>query len=365
MAVQVGDTQRDLLDFRAVWRAEIAVRILELERRLAAIDLPTEPTDLPGHRRTALAESVQEALRNADAAIREDSEGEHHRRWRIRDWWTGTTGTAAWEYVFQAEKDLIDLERDKDLRAWLPRLLCWIQDVMPADPSRKRYEQELTAAMEGKGIDRPLVRQAYCDAIIGNNRKHANIRELRNRVALTTGILAITLAIIAVWHALNPSFISMCGPPQPASQERRCVSGSDSSQPADVAEVELVGALGGLLSIAFSLGNTSISPSRTSPRFVQWLLKPVAGAATALIGVLAIQSEVVIAPAGKITESLLLAYAAVFGFSQQLFTQYVDKRASKLLREPAPTPKPGAPGEETEGQEPPPLSATGEAPLAP
>jgi len=342
--------------FRAVWRAEVAVRILELEHRLARVE--ASPPVEPGARERAAIEAVRQALCNAQAAIEEPGKRiSGHGFWpwltasvkRFRDWWTGTSGTAAWEYVFQAESELLEFEAESDLRAWLPRLLCWIQDVMPAGGRGARYEERLIAFMKlGEAIDLCLVRQAYQDAAIANGRKHANIRELRNRVAWTTGVLTAGLAIVAGWHALDPHFISMCGSPQPPNNEIHCVNGSSAPQASDVAEVELVGALGGLLSIAFGLGNTSVSPSRTNPRLAQWVLKPAAGAATALIGVLAVQSEVLIAPAGQITESLLLVYAAVFGFSQQLLTQFVDKRASKLIGEPE-APSSGGPKADPDG----------------
>jgi hypothetical protein len=57
----------------------------------------------------------------------------------------------------------------------------------------------------------------------------------------------------------------------------------------------------------------------------------VAGAATALAGVLLLQANLLVRPAGSNTESVLLAYALLFGFSQQLFTQFVDKRAGNLI----------------------------------
>ena len=96
----------------------------------------------------------------------------------------------------------------------------------------------------------------------------------------------------------------------------------------DVAEIQVVGALGGLLSIAFGLGKIGTPPPRYNPRPAQAALKPVAGAATALVGVLLIQAG---SPA---SQSLLLAYAAAFGFGQRLLTQLVDQRASKLLEAP-------------------------------
>jgi hypothetical protein len=227
------------------------------------------------------------------------------------------------------------------VRASLPRLIAWIQQVMPTGDSQTRYERQLTDFMDKTSeLDRTVVDQAYQDAIRANNEKHANLRVFRNLLAVVTAALAVLLVGLAVWHALNVNFVSLCGNVTPAAQTtgaaatanpaRRCIDDSK-SRAFDVAEIELIGAIGGLLSIAFGLGSVETPPSRYNPRPQQAALKPVAGAATGLIGVLLIQSDILIAPASTTSESLLLAYAAIFGFAQQLLTQFVDKRAGKLL----------------------------------
>jgi hypothetical protein len=73
------------------------------------------------------------------------------------------------------------------------------------------------------------------------------------------------------------------------------------------------------------------APSRYNLLAPQVVLKASAGAATALIGVLLVVSHVIVAPVGGDSTAVLLAYAAVFGFSQQLLTQFVDKRGADLI----------------------------------
>jgi hypothetical protein len=158
-------------------------------------------------------------------------------------------------------------------------------------------------------------------------------------------VLSALLIGLAVWHGANPNFVSLCGSASGSVQAgataptAQCLAGT-TPMPRDVAEIALVGAIGGLLSVAFGLGSTGAPPSRYNVRGAQAALKPVAGAATALIGVLLVQSHLLVAPAERVSESLLLAYAAVFGFSQQLLTQFVDKRAGKLLEPEAKPEKP-------------------------
>lgn len=357
--LDMSDESRLLKLFsRGEWRTEVEVRRRELEHRLTSalargVDVApashtqAERVEIAGadvtasltvaERHTGVAESTEileaheEAVRHglADAKLAIDSKPSP------LAWVSGSAVTFAWESVHEAAGELVAIESDDAVRSSLPRLLDWIQDVMPAkSPLRKRYEDQLTPIIEGKkSMDRTLVRQAHQDALNANNEKHANLRTFRNLLLSATALLTFLLVVLAVWHAINKNFVSLCGatPPQGATQApQRCFSGQNPAH-RDVAAIELIGAIAGLLSVAFALGSEKVPPSRYNVRAAQILLKPAAGAATALIGVLLVQSGIIVAPAQNASETLFLAYAAAFGFSQQLLTQFVDKRAGKLL----------------------------------
>ncbi|MGO9762607.1 MAG: hypothetical protein ACLP1Q_15230, partial [Solirubrobacteraceae bacterium] len=60
--------------------------------------------------------------------------------------------------------------------------------------------------------------------------------------------------------------------------------------------------------------------------------KPVTGAATAMVAVLLLHSGLIVEPKGQPTSiEVVLGYAALFGFSQELLTRLVDKRASAII----------------------------------
>lgn len=343
---------------RGEWRTEVEVRRRELEHRLnaalargadggsaahpahaervevAAADV-TATLTLAEHE-TRAAENVgvlkahEQAVRRglADAKLAIDSKPS------VLAWITGSAVTMAWESVHEAAGELVAIESDDAVRSSLPRLVDWIQEVMPAKSElRKRYEEQLVPIIEGKKpVDRTLVRQAHQDALNANNEKHANLRTFRNLLLAATGFLIFLLVALAVWHAINKNFVSLCGatPPKNAEGPQRCFSGPNPAR-RDIAAIEVIGAIAGLLSVAFALGSEKVPPSRYNVRAAQIVLKPAAGAATALVGVLLVQSGIVVAPAQNASETLFLAYAAAFGFSQQLLTQFVDKRAGKLL----------------------------------
>lgn len=248
---------------------------------------------------------------------------------RLASWWRGDAIATAWEAVHEAEVRLVRLEQPEAVKANLPWLITWIQSAMAKGKRRDGHVEALEAQEPTNAtLDLNQIERAYRDVIVANSDRYANLRAFRNNLIVVTGILFTLVCVLALWHAWNVGVMTLC-----SSEEEgvvHCLDGTE-SHPWDLALVALVGATGGMLAIAFGLANAASLPSRYDPRVWQVLLKPVAGAATALAGVLLIQSNLVISPAGTRSESVLLAYALLFGFSQQLFTRFVDKHAGKLI----------------------------------
>jgi hypothetical protein len=308
---------------RSIWRAEVGVRVCELTSRLNAAIASADSLDKRGEADKA---AVEASLEKAEETLHEEQ------TWwgGLVSWWTGDAIANAWEAVHEAEVGLIRLERAKAVKANLPWLISWLQSAMEKCKRRDSYVEALEAQeKKGVDIDRTLIEQAYRDVIVANSDRYANLRVFRNNLIMVTGILFTLICGLAFWHVLNAGVMTLCS----SENEHglvHCLDGTK-SHGWDVALVALIGAIGGMLAIAFGLSNTEALPSRYDPRTWQALLKPVAGAATALAGVLLLQSNLLVGPAGTRSESLLLAYALLFGFSQQLFTQFIDKRAGSLI----------------------------------
>lgn len=163
--------------------------------------------------------------------------------------------------------------------------------------------------------------------MIANRERYGNVRAFRNALVFVTATLAALIVLLAVWHALDTNLLDLCRHPD---GQKHCLNGMSAGRP-DVALVAIVGAVGGLMALAFGFTEAETTPTRYDPRIWQTVLKPVAGAATALAGVLLIQADLLTGVVKLHTEASLLSYALVLGFSQQLFTQFVDKRANKLI----------------------------------
>lgn len=299
---------------RGIWQAEVFSRVDELQCRLDAArgDRGTAATG----EEKAIFQSVEGTLGVAKQAAGPGRLGS-----RLKAWWSGSAITEAWESVHHAELALLKVEKEGDVKAVLARLLAWILSAMEDPERRGRHETVLKEQVEGKRFDRIQVRSAFADVIAANRERYANLRIFRNILILVNALLALLVIGAAVWHALNPGFLTLC-----PSGSTSCLSGPPKTE---VAVVALLGALGGSLAFAFGLAQTETTPSRYDPKLLQASLKPVTGAVTGLLGVVLIQAEFLIKPVGETSYSLLV-YAVLFGFSQQLFTRMVDKKAEAL-----------------------------------
>ena len=309
-----------------LWRTEIALRVSELRHRLDAVCAPAAVAD-PALRACHVA-ATREALADAEAAIvlRRGAGS-----WwpRVHAWWTGQTITAAWESVHRAEAELVEISSDADALAALPKLRAWMRQVLTDRDELACYEKAFDEAVRAEAIDRTILRQAYQDTIAANVDWHSSMRTFRNILFSVAAVLALLLLGLAIWHAASPDVISLC-----RTVSGRTICFGEREQPAGHALllILLMGAIGGLLSSAFLLGRMESAPSRYNLLIPQLTLKAVTGAATALAGVILIESHVIVAPVGGLSTAVLLAYALLFGFSQQLLTQYVDRRGVDLLK---------------------------------
>jgi len=312
------------------WAAEVAGRIGELRGRVKAVKGGRGSRDTAGIE--AVLSAVESDLDRADEALWRPGGGLRQIGPRLCAWWSGSAITTAWESVHTAELALLSVEDDKETAVSVPRLLSWVERTMDKGPQRKAHEETLRKMMEGGEVtDRTKVRAVLADAIEANGDRYANVRAFRNNLILVTFALLAAVIGAAIWHAANTHFLSLCTETTKQGALTHCLGG-ESSRPngVDVGLVAAMGGLGGLLAIAFSFSETDVAPTRYDPKTWQTLLKPVTGAAVAIIAVLFLQSGFLLKPSTE-TQSMFLAYAVLFGFSQQLLTSFVDKRADSLI----------------------------------
>lgn len=183
--------------------------------------------------------------------------------------------------------------------------------------------------------DREVLRNVLRSVNSRTDLAHGNVRVFRNILILLTVVLTLFLASTAVVAWNDPALFSVCGP-APVSTSATGTSAAPpcphgaAPQSSDVLMVELLGALGGLLSAVFFLKGLQAVRGPYGLPLAQGILKVPTGAAVALVGIWVLQRGVL----GVLTPQSgdkIIAYAILFGFAQQALTSALDTRASALI----------------------------------
>jgi hypothetical protein len=169
------------------------------------------------------------------------------------------------------------------------------------------------------------------------------VRGFRNTLGALGVLLLVILLITGILAAIAPALFSLCAAAT-ATTATVCPSGSASPGRGDVAGVELMGALGGLISALVFYGQLVDKPNPHLLQLVQALIKLPVGAAVSLT-VIELMQQGAVTSLGLLAPqpgARILGLAILFGLAQQVATQALDQYASKLLGVTS-TAKPGLP----------------------
>jgi len=186
-------------------------------------------------------------------------------------------------------------QEDSVVRAQLPYLLSLVPATDTVTAAAIHQFMGPTATM-----DRDVLRQVLVQHHVSVSIAHGAVRKLRNTIYVSFAVLLLALAVTGA--LVDPML--------------RIVMG--------------LGALAGLASSVLTLTTASAVPGPFGLVLPQVLLKIAAGSLTALLAVLIL---VVAGLAQLKTGSRgAFAYAVIFGFAQQAFTQLVDTQIKELAR---------------------------------
>ncbi|MDH2426625.1 hypothetical protein [Sphaerisporangium sp. TRM90804] len=323
--------ERDRPQWPGVWRVYIAARGEDLradaDRCLAA--RRHEPGTAALH--AALVRHLEKS-----AAYAAERQG-----WRR--WLTGQTIEGAWSNLHGATILLYGLLPAGELNARTPEVLATAKAYLPADDVRLT---RLAARAEAGDVDerdrsllQSVLRAAYHAVAVESGRVRSFRNMLLGGVMALTVIVSALVAVGAVW----PRAIPMCGNGTilatlgSTPMTFICPSGGPRPSRGDVPLVALVGMLGAALATAASLSTRSELSTRYSLAVAQNLLKAPAGVATAILGLLILNSGFVPGFGGLSSQTSILVWAMVFGYAQQVVTRFVDQRANNLLLAASPT----------------------------
>jgi hypothetical protein len=196
------------------------------------------------------------------------------------------------------------------------------------------------------------------------------LRQFRNVLVGVAITLFVFLGGLTITGLASPTAVPMCGPvsssavsatptgsdsavgelpaiaggPAPPGVEEAaegktitqiCATGGNHPTGGDVALVALFGMIGGTLAGARALSTLGAASTRYSVERAQAAVKVMFGGITAVLGILFVR---VGHPSGLLdSQAQILVLAVVFGYSQQLLTGLIDKRAITLTSDASPT----------------------------
>jgi hypothetical protein len=186
-------------------------------------------------------------------------------------------------------------------------------------------------------------------------REQIRVRSFRNVVAAAAGAMFLVAAGLILLGIFSPTTIPLCFAPEELNQVTVvCPTGQSgpiepidgqSSVSAtriddemkhvvsswDVAIVSIVGATGASVAAAAALRQIRGSSEPYGVPIALALLKIPTGAVTAVLGLTLMRGGFVPGLSALDTSAQILAWAAVFGYAQQLFTRLVDQQAHAVL----------------------------------
>jgi hypothetical protein len=182
-------------------------------------------------------------------------------------------------------------------------------------------------------------------------REMRQVRSFRNTLWSTAMALTVAALLMLVVGLVSPASVPLCFTPGAAVV---CPTGESDPPPAprgksdptqasvhatvartagrwDIIVVELLGMIAGGMAAAVALRNVRGTTAPYSLPVALAVLKLPTGALTAVLGLLLVRGEFIPGLSALDTSAQILSWAVVFGYAQQLLTQFVDRQAHTVL----------------------------------
>ncbi|WP_440902484.1 hypothetical protein [Actinosynnema sp.] len=313
------------------WRLVVRTRVERVRADLAALG-PVDPLDQESARWREVAE--REA-----AVVDEVLEGDLG-RWRtIAAWWSGWRIERGWRALHEAE--IAVSAASPGFLGRLPGLVARVAEQLDETDPRRRALEELRPGEFPVGVERAVVVDALRAAFDRSDFAHAGSRALRNKLIAASAVLLLVNTALGVVGLLSPGYLPLCVRPEQLAAV--CPTGAAAGG-ADVWLVQALGGFGAVLAAVVLLlrRRPSLTPYVTVG--YQATIKVLLGASLAVVGVLALGAGVTTGLIGVSSQSALLLWAVILGYSQQVATRLLDSYADRVLEQARPLPGHGGEG---------------------
>jgi hypothetical protein len=286
-----------------------------------------------------------------DAALRD------HNPWRLL---TGAIFERVNSNCDAAEADLLRIAPDEYIEGQLPSLLAHTQRHLPPTDSRRigleqlagrleRAKESIDSSLSLSAAERTQVIGAVRAASSQAGREQAAVRSFRNVLGVTTIVLILLAVAVALVGFVSPTSIPLCFNPEEGGEQLVvCPTGQSRLLPvpglrdidnvvdetvrrADLFTVEFVGLIAAAIAAASGLRRLRGSSLPYGLPVALAILKLPTGALTAFVGLLLMRGQFVPGLTALDSSAQILAWAALFGYAQQLFTRLVDQQAAVVM----------------------------------
>jgi hypothetical protein len=275
----------------------------------------------------------------------------------------GGGSTSILGYMHGALVNLLRLAPLSFVRGHIPSVVMQAERVLEDSDLRMVRLEALARKAESDELtedDRETIVAAMSGAYEETRREQWRLLSFRNVVFTAAAFLVVLVGVTGVISLLRPTLLPLCFAPEqsgstvvvicPASQSEPFVPVGGRAQPGvptrdidsvvqetvatvDVLFVEFIGILGAGLAAAVAVRNIRGSPDPYYIPVALSVLKLPTGALTALLGIVLIRAGLIPGIRTFGTSAEIIAWALIFGYSQQIFTGVIDRQARAVLEQ--------------------------------
>jgi len=320
----------------AAWREHAQSRIIDL-----AVELDCLPRESMSASEQLRLDEAKRRLAVADDIVK--------RRPSLWAAWSGVDVERAWVNIHAVEATLIRLSAPATVSAKVPDIIADASQVLRPDDARLESLRKYAPPQPVKAEDRESIAQSVKTVYAASANEHVRARSFRNILFGATFVLALFAIGFGILGAFWPNEVSLCAPmPQSAPT---CPSGRSGPTGGDLFLVELLGLFAASLIGAVAIRRMRGTSTPYAVPMASLLVKLPTGALTAVGGLLLIRAGLLGPAVAAADTPQLIAYALVFGASQQTFTRLIDRQAQNVLDAIPSTDRDPAKNTNTDGQE--------------
>ncbi|MDW5595084.1 hypothetical protein VSS74_12090 [Conexibacter stalactiti] len=344
---RLSDEERHARTPTKSWREVALAHIDELRTLAAWLATRQGPPEASAESTRLLLDGIGRHLDEAELAATRDA-----RRTRRQRWMAGIDGVdveRAYNHIEATETLILRLAPLSYEQAIMPTLVAIVRRHLPAGDERLQQMEELARSRAPfTQADGDMVAAAVRDAGRQARREIARVRSFRNVIGVTTFVLTVlALGVMAVGLSADDA-IPLCFVPDDIAvvcpiREVTIPGGSSSTaaaqeivlrkatKPGDIPLVQLIGLIAAAVAAAVSLRRIDGTATPFALPVALAVLKLPTGMLTAVLGILLLRGGFVPGLSALDSPAQILAWALVFGYAQQLFTQFVDQQAKSVL----------------------------------